>query len=116
MAHMYLFFRPAKLPLDTLEIDARTVLNLEGSGDLRASLEEAFPGMAWDEAGHGHASVDGNWYEVHLPLTADETVVMRCSLRVDHAALVQGLCDRLGWLAFDERSMCFQPHAEPVPA
>jgi hypothetical protein len=60
--------------------------------------------------------VRGNWYEAHLPETTENTLSVRCSLRVSHDELVQELCDRFGWLAFDERPTCFQPKRAPFPA
>jgi hypothetical protein len=116
MARTYLFFRPASLPLETGELSETTVLNLEDSPSLRVNLEQVLPGLAWQSQHNGQATVAGNWYEVRLPQASAETLVLWCSLRVDHSAFVQDLCNRLGWLAFDERPMCFQPHRSPIRA
>ena len=116
MAHLYLFFQPARLPLEPGELDGSTVLGLADSPELRVMVEQAFPGLQWQPSHRGNALVQGNWYEIHLPETAEDTLTVRCSLRVDHGEFLQGLCDRFGWLAFDERPMCFQPNREPFPA
>jgi hypothetical protein len=84
--------------------------------DLRAKVEQSFPGLQWESRHRASAVVRGNWYEVHLPETATSTLSVRCSLQVDHGEFVQALCDRFGWLAFDEQPQCFQPHRAPFPA
>ena len=116
MASLWLFFRPARLPLTTSELDAATVLNLRDDEALRAALASVFSDLVWESPHRARSTHDGNWYELHLPEDADSTLSLRCSLRADHAAFVQSLCDRFGWLAFDERPMCFQPHREPMSA
>jgi hypothetical protein len=116
MAHTYLFFQPARLPLSADDLDAGAVLAMTDTPGVRAQLEQAFPGLQWQDAHRGNAEVDGNWYEVHVPESGEQTLSVRCSLRADHGAFVQGLCDRFGWLAFDESPMCFQPHRVPFPA
>jgi hypothetical protein len=116
MAHTYLFFQPARLPLEPGQLDASTVLNMMDSPELRAKVEQAFPGLQWQSQHRGTAVVRGNWYEVHLPEGAGNTLSVRCSLRVGHGELVQELCDRFGWLAFDEHPVCFHPHRAPFPA
>lgn len=115
MAQTYLFFRPVRLPLGPDDLGASTVLNLADSPSLRAGLERLLPGLAWGGDGRASARVDGNWYEVQLP-RQDATVAIRCSLRADHTGLIQRICDDLGWLAFDERPFCFQPHRQPFGA
>jgi hypothetical protein len=84
--------------------------------ELSAKVEQAFPGLQWQSPHRASAVAGGNWYEVHLPEGAGNTLSVRCSLRVDHGGFVQELCDRFGWLAFDERPMCFQPHRAPFAA
>lgn len=116
MARTYLFFRPTRLPLKTEDLSEATVSMLQDGPEVRAALEQAFPGLAWQPDHVGQATVEGNWYELRLPASPAETLSLRCSLRVDHSGFVQALCDRLGWLAFDERPMCFQPHQDPMPA
>jgi hypothetical protein len=113
MARRYLFFLPARLPLEPDDLDASTTRNFEDGPALRAQLERAFPGLAWRGPHVGSADVDGNWYEVSVPHGPELTLSVRCSLRTDHDAFVQALCDRLGWLAFDETPRCFQPHRAP---
>jgi hypothetical protein len=116
MARSYLLFRPARLPLEAADLSATTVLDLADSPALRADLERALPGLMWRSAYEGSATVAGNWYEVRIPHGETTTVSLRCSLRVDHSKLIQELCDRLGWLAFDETPLCFQPHRGPIRA
>lgn len=116
MAHTYLFFRPVRLPLEPEDLDGSTVLNLADTPDLKEKVELGFPGLRWQSRFRGSAVVGGNWYEVHLPETAEQTLSVRCSLKASHHAFVQALCDRFGWLSFDERPMCFQPGRAPFPA
>ena len=116
MAHTYLFFQPARLPLEPGELDGSTVLSVADTPEVRAKVEQAFPGLQWQSKHRGSAVVQGNWYEVHLPETAENTLSVRCSLRVSHGDFVQELCNRFGWLAFDEIPMCFQPNRAPFPA
>lgn len=115
MAHSYLFFQPARLPLSADDLEPGTVLELADTPEVRAKLEQAFPGLKWQDRHRGNAEVDGNWYEVHMPESGEQTLSVRCSLRVDHGPFVQELCNRFGWLAFDDRPMCFQPDAAPFP-
>lgn len=115
MARTYLFFHPARLPLESAELDESTVTSLGDSPALRASLETAFAGVKWDADGVGHAQFESNRYEIWLPRADERTLTLRGTLRADHAALVQSLCDRFGWIAFDEEPVCFQPHREPMP-
>ena len=116
MARTYLFFHPARLPLEADDLDETTVASLLDTPALRASLEAAFPGLKWGHDGIGHAQFEGHRYELWLPAPNERTLSMRCTLRADHSALVQSLCDRFGWLAFDEEPLCFQPHRPPMPA
>jgi hypothetical protein len=116
MARTFLFFRPARLPLNTGDLSETTVLSLVDDPPLRGSLEQAFPGLNWRTRHDGRATVAGNWYEVSMPQAPNETLAVRCSLRVDHSAFIQDVCNRFGWLAFDERPRCFQPNRDPIPA
>ena len=116
MACTYLFFQPARLPLEPDDLAEATVLSVTDTSELRARLEQAFPGLQWQSRHRASAVVQGHWYELHLPEAPASTLSLRCSLRVDHGEFVQDLCDRFGWLAFDERPMCFQPHRAPFPA
>lgn len=115
MARTYLFFRPIVLPLTRSELDSSTLLNLEDTLSLRVTLEQIFPDLLWRSQYAGQATVAGNWYEVRLPQAPNDTLVLRCSLRVDHSAFVQDICNRLEWLAFDEQPLCFQPNYHPMP-
>src|SRR5262249_9109299 len=116
MAYTYLFFRPARLPLAANELSADTVLDLADPVAIRAALDQALPAIDWVEEHFGKAVVDGRWIEFHLPAGERKTLSLRCSLRADYQDFVQRLCDQLGWLAFDQQPVCFQPHQAPMPA
>jgi hypothetical protein len=115
MARGYLFFRPSRLPLESHELSEETVLSLSDRDEVRSDLERLVPGIQWVNDDQGRATVDGRWLEFTLPSVALDALSLRCSLRADYTDFVQGLCDELGWLAFDERCMCFQPHRPPMP-
>src|SRR5262245_59379172 len=115
MAYTYLFFRPLRLPLQAHELSETTVLALEDAAAVRAALDSALPAIAWKDE-RGRADIDGQWVEFYLPGGQRQTLALRCSLRADYRAIVQRLCDRLGWLAFDEQAMCYQPHGTPMRA
>ena len=116
MSRTYLFFHPTRLPLDANALGVGTVQNLTDTPDLRSRLEQAFEHLQWQTSCTANAEVDGHWYELHVPESAEETLSLRCSLRANHDEFVQALCDRFGWLCFDERPMCFQPHGAPFAA
>lgn len=115
MAYTYLFFRPRRLPLAPHELSAETVLPLRDAAAVRAALEGAVPGIDWVSDREGRAEAEGRWMEFHLDPDAG-TLALRCSLRADYREIVQRLCDELGWLAFDEQPLCYQPHQPPMPA
>ena len=115
MARGYLFFRPLRLPLEPHELSGETVLPLSDPDEIRSGLERIVPGLAWRDEHEAMATLDGRWLEFRLPRGEADTLSLRCSLRADHTDLVQGFCDALGWLAFDESPMCFQPHRPPLP-
>jgi hypothetical protein len=115
MAHTYLFFEPVRLPLEPHELSETTVRPMQDDAAVRASLNRVLPSIEWEESQVGRMQTDGHLTEFHLP-SAGRTLSMRCSLRTDHAEFVQGLCNQLRWLAFDERPMCFQPGREPMAA
>ncbi|CAN7557370.1 hypothetical protein LJR290_003946 [Variovorax sp. LjRoot290] len=115
MAYTYLFFQPTRLPLEPHELGEATVLPLNNGVAIRAALARAIHAIDWDSDHVGRTQIDGQWIELHVP-AAKGTLSLRCSLRADHSAIVQRLCDRLGWLAFDERPMCYQPDRVPMPA
>lgn len=116
MARTYLFFQPARLPLGAPELDSTTVVPLRDEPSLRRALERVFPGLTWRTEHLGSANIEGDWLEVRIPQTPSNTLSVRCSLRADHSALVQSVCDQLGWLAFDDRPYCYQPGQQPFPA
>ncbi|MEW5931033.1 MAG: hypothetical protein AB1941_26515 [Gemmatimonadota bacterium] len=115
MAYRYLFFRPARLPLTPEELSADTVLELDDGAEVRASLDRALPGIAWTGDGQGRTDVNGQWMEFFYA-PGEGTLSLRCSLRADYGPIVQRLCDATGWIAFDERPRCYQPHRPPMPA
>lgn len=88
------------MPLGSDEIDRRTVLSVVHTPEVRAKREQAFPGLQWQSQHRGNGMIQCNWYEVHLPETAENTLSVRCSLRVSYGEFVQELFDRFGWLAF----------------
>ncbi len=115
MARTYLFFHPSRLPLAAEELDEVTVTPLPDNAALREALALAFSGIEWSTPHHARAQVGGDWVELLVPQDAADTLSLRGSLRVDHTALIQGLCERFGWLAFDERPYCYQRGREPMP-
>ncbi len=117
MATTWLFFQPQRLPLAGTDLDADTVLPLCDADSTRAALARLLPGIEWVGAGEGHVEVDGQWLEFDLGAGGEDgTLSLRCPLRADYRAFVQRLCDELGWLAFDETPLCYQPHRPPIPA
>ena len=115
MAYSYFFFEPARLPLASDELSEATVRPLDDAAAVQAALSRLLPAIVWDEDQTGRMQADEGWVEFQLP-ASEGTLSMRCSLRADYSALVQRLCDQSGWLAFDERSQCFQPGRPPIPA
>lgn len=119
MARTYLFFHPARLPLEADDLDESTVIPLTDSPALRAALEGVFANVRWQGDSVGRTRFEDQDYEIWLPGGSGaeaRTLSLRASLRADHSALVQRLCDRCGWIAFDEEPLCFQPNREPMPA
>lgn len=118
MAYTYLFFEPARLPLKSHELDETTVRTLDDANAVQATLTCLLPAIEWiEEDGRllGRAQVDAGSVEFWLPAPG-HTLSMRCSLRADHSADVQRLCDQSGWLAFDQQPLCFQPGHTPIPS
>jgi hypothetical protein len=114
MARGYLFFRPVRLPLDAHELSHETVLALSDPDEIRSALQRIVPGLEWRDEQVANATLDGRRLEFRLPQGDADTLSLRCSLRADHTDLVQSFCDALGWLAFDEQPMCYQPHRPPI--
>jgi hypothetical protein len=115
MSHTYLFFQPAMLPLTPSNLDGDAVRPIEPDDAVRNGLSRLFPELSWPSPNEGRGTLDDRWLEFNLGGGAG-TLSLRCSLRADHADVVQRICDELGWVAFDERPFCFQPHNEPFPA
>lgn len=110
MAYGYFFNRASRLPLEVHELSDETVLPLSDPDEIRKGLERVVPGLVWPTDREARATVDGRWLEFYLPRGGVNTLRLRCSLRSDHSELVQGFCDTLGWIAFDETPKLFQPH------
>jgi hypothetical protein len=115
MASTYLFFQPVSLPLSPSNLDADAVAPLLAEDRVRELLSGVLPELNWVSPREGRVELDGRWLEFSLCDGAG-TLSLRCSLRADYTDVVQKLCDQLGWVAFDERPFCFQPHHEPFPA
>ena len=115
MAYSYQFYRPARLPLTTDELGSDTVLELDDAAAVREALQRAFPEIEWTGS-EGRVTQDGLWMEFRLPDEGLTTLTLRCSLRADYRAIVQRLCDSLGWIAFDETPECYQPGRPPMRA
>ena len=111
MSQGFMFFRPARLPLTPEELSEETVLRLTGAPEIRASLERHFGAVEWVDEQHGRADADGRWIEMTV---RDDPALpglsLRCSLRADYGDVVQALCDRFGWVAFDDKPALYQPH------
>jgi hypothetical protein len=108
MAANYLFFRPASLPLIAEEMDESSVLPIAEAEAVRC-LTEAIPSLNW-RGSEATGEVAAGWVEFNVRIKPNGGALsMRCSLRADYSPLVQQLCDRFGWVAFNESATCFQP-------
>lgn len=117
MAYTYMFFRPAYLPLTSEALSAATVLPLLQHDEIRTGLQQHLPGLVWDSALVGRAESQDRWIEVSLGDGGESAgLMLRCSQRADYTDVIQQLCDRTGWIAFDQTPLCFQPHHAPIPA
>lgn len=112
MAYCYLFFEPRRLPLTAQDLSEETVVSLNDRDVAREALSRVMPEIEWVDQ-TGKATINGMWFEFNLPGDGRDTLSLRCSLRADYRAIVQHICDELGWVAFDERPMCYQPHQTP---
>ena len=114
MAASYTFLKPAKLPLRPDALDRAAVLPLP-TMESAAALDEAVPGLRWTSQTQAAADVEAGWVEfrLHDDPSTGAFLALRCSLRSDYTAFVQGLCDRFGWVAFDEEPRLFQPRQPP---
>lgn len=133
MSVSYLFMEPLTLPVTAEALGEDTVRNFTDAAAVRESLGTVFPDITWrsDPATASDLAQvleDGVTYEFSLLDTRTEAgaaagggdvglvVSLRCSGRVDSVPFVQRLCDQLGWLAFDQQVLMYQPHHAPVPA
>lgn len=109
MSATYLFFKPASLPLVAEEMDGSSVLPIEEAEVMRG-LSEYFPALRWNNPREAVGEIDAGWVEFHVRTEPNGgALFMRCSLRADYSPVVQQLCDRFGWVAFDQSATCFQP-------
>ena len=114
MAKTYLFLKPGKLPLLPTELTETSVSPL-GWDEAQACLKEALPTLVWSSDGGASGQAAQGWVEFAPPgKEGGESLSLRCSLGGDYAGLVQALCDRFGWVAFDEGPTLFQPFSPPA--
>ena len=112
-----MFFRPARLPLTLDDLSEETVLPLTDPTQIRASLEQFFGTIEWEDERYGRTEADGRWVEITVhDKPGLPGLSLRCSLRADYGDVAQGLCDRFGWVAFDDRPRLYQPHQPPLQA
>lgn len=114
MARTYTFFRPSHLPLVASEMTVSSVLPLSPD-EVRDRLAAELPALDWLSPVEARGEVEEGWVELNLQPDGDGVVLaMRCSLRADYTGTVQALCDRTGWVAFDEAAVCYQPGRPPM--
>lgn len=123
MSLTYLFFAPTQLPLTTDMLSETTVRSFTDLASVQATLSAHLPTLAWhavlaDALASGTVYDGGAQYEfsVNTSVAPQLVVALRSSGRVDSMSFVQRLCDATGWVAFDARPRCFQPHQPPIPA
>jgi hypothetical protein len=114
MAYSYFFFAATRLPLTAADLGEDTVVPLTDAAAVKAALTLLFPDIEWVDEAEGRLQRDGRWLEFH-PGGEAGTLSLRCSLRADYRDIVQHICDELGWLAFDESPLCYQPRCAPMP-
>ena len=117
MSYSYLFHLPTRLPLAAADFGPDYAANMPTTAFpdrdvLRRDISALFPNVKWD-GNSGKAESDAGWVEPHIFEHEGTYWSLRCSLRSDYAAVVQSICDRTGWVAFDEGARLFQPHREP---
>lgn len=109
MSATYLFFKPASLPLVAGEMNEASVLPI-AEAEVTRCLTGFFSSLQWNGPREARGEVDSGWFEFRIVAGPDGGyLAMRCSLRTDCSQVVQQLCDRFGWVAFDEAARCFQP-------
>ena len=116
MSRSFMFFRPSRLPLTPEELSEETVQRLTGMPEIRASLDRHFGTIEWVDERHGRTDADGRWVE--LTVNDDPALPglsLRCSMRMEYGDVVQALCDRFGWVAFDETPALYQPGQPRTP-
>ena len=114
MAKTYLFLKPGELPLSASDLSAASVSPIDAE-EVATCLKQALPALAWSSATEASGETENGRVEFSQPGEgATRSLALRCSLRSDYSSLVQSLCDRFGWVAFDENSVMFQPHRTPM--
>lgn len=113
MARSYLFLKPSELPLSAAELDESSVSPIDPEEAI-ASLKQAMPFLVWSSATEASGEAEEGWVQFSQPGDgATRSLALRCSLRSDYTPLVQSLCNRFGWVAFDETPALFQPNRPP---
>ncbi|AGG90229.1 MULTISPECIES: hypothetical protein [Rhodanobacter] len=114
MAKTYLFLKPSELPLSASDLSAESVSPI-GAEEVATCLKQALPSLAWSSPTEASGETENGWVEFSQPGEGStRSLALRCSLRSDYSSLVQSLCDRFGWVAFDQTPMMFQPHRIPT--
>ena len=109
MSTTYLFLKPASLPLVAEEMNEPSVLPIP-EAEVTRCLTGVFSSLQWNGPREARGEIDAGWFEFRIATEPDGGyLAMRCSLRADYSPVVQQLCDRFGWVAFDEAARCFQP-------
>ena len=113
MAKSYLFLKPTKLPLSASSLTAESVAPIAPE-EVAAGLKQVLPSLAWLSSTEASGDVAEGWVEFSQPGEGPtRAIALRCSLCSDYNPFVQRLCDQLGWVAFDETPVMFQPHRAP---
>ena len=114
VAASYLFFKPRTLPVDPSTMDGDSVIEWSAA-EAGAALERVFPGIQRTPDGEWRADTAAGWAEFrHADTPPPAILVMRCSLRADYRAVVRGMCDATGWIAFGDDAACIQPVRPPT--
>lgn len=115
MAKSYLFMKPLALPLPADELTEASVAPISLM-EAQNCLKQDMPLLVWTSTTEASGNIDQGWVEfTHTGEGSSRSLSLRCSLRSDCSDLVQGLCDRFGWVAFDEAPTFFQPFRSPSP-
>lgn len=114
MAKAYHFLKPSELPLSASDLTEESVSPIDAE-EVATRLKQALPSLAWSSPTEASGETENGWVEFSQPGEGSaRSLALRCSLRSDYSSLVQSLCDRFGWVAFDETPVMFQPHRTPT--